>query len=449
MFSLNLLDSGWLNRYLFYRMELPFPRIKPYLEVEKRNLITKNFDDYLYSVVKENGILYGCPVIPSSTIKLAKKLQFPKQRGATILLFLETLFSLALTENESLIQRDKYRVSVSYEIRLLKVILIILEYFLPRSYYRIPRNVSLSKLLKKNEPMKRALERLEINFLESVSVKGFSSLGTRQNNFAFSKLYFFLLWARQNNGNFSSKPDSFHKKDAQLREEMIFIFATLIKADNFVEKSEKNIIKKYIEQTGLPKSKQKKILKQIQTPIKLFDIQFTFKSLIIVNYLIEQLIMLSLIDNQTAWQEKKLIENLSQHLGLSEKYLEQLFCSVAEFFSIHEKRLKFLRNNIRVKQFQDYINDKVVSLVKKNLDNILKEIKETKELSELLLKATSSPLSEEEKRKVQMQLLDVARSIPAIAIFALPGGGILLPVLIKLLPFNILPSAFQDNRNST
>ena len=45
---------------------------------------------------------------------------------------------------------------------------------------------------------------------------------------------------------------------------------------------------------------------------------------------------------------------------------------------------------------------------------------------------------------MQEQLIDVAKSIPALAIFALPGGGILLPVLIKVLPFNILPSSFQD-----
>ena len=74
----------------------------------------------------------------------------------------------------------------------------------------------------------------------------------------------------------------------------------------------------------------------------------------------------------------------------------------------------------------------------------MKEIGETKELSELLLKATTKPLTVEEKQKVQDQLIDVAKSIPALAIFALPGGGILLPVLIKVLPFNILPSSFQD-----
>ena len=90
------------------------------------------------------------------------------------------------------------------------------------------------------------------------------------------------------------------------------------------------------------------------------------------------------------------------------------------------------------------MSDKVVKIVKKNVDNIMKEIGETKELSELLLKATTKPLTTEEKQKVQDQLIDVAKSIPALAIFALPGGGILLPVLIKVLPFNILPSSFQD-----
>ena len=125
MFSLNLLDSGWLNRYIFYRLELPFSPINPYLEIQERDLITEKFDDNLYSVVKENGILFGCPVISSSTIKLAKKLKFPKKRGTTILLFLETLFSVALTENESLIKKYKYRVHMSYEIRFLKIILLI------------------------------------------------------------------------------------------------------------------------------------------------------------------------------------------------------------------------------------------------------------------------------------------------------------------------------------
>ena len=41
-------------------------------------------------------------------------------------------------------------------------------------------------------------------------------------------------------------------------------------------------------------------------------------------------------------------------------------------------------------------------------------------------------------------MIDLAKTIPALAIFAAPGGMLLLPILIKLLPFNLLPSSFID-----
>ncbi|MBI3992965.1 MAG: hypothetical protein HY342_06805, partial [Candidatus Lambdaproteobacteria bacterium] len=49
-----------------------------------------------------------------------------------------------------------------------------------------------------------------------------------------------------------------------------------------------------------------------------------------------------------------------------------------------------------------------------------------------------------ERRKVNDQMLDILKTIPALAIFALPGGGLMLPILIRLLPFNLLPSSFED-----
>lgn len=49
-----------------------------------------------------------------------------------------------------------------------------------------------------------------------------------------------------------------------------------------------------------------------------------------------------------------------------------------------------------------------------------------------------------ERKKVKDQLLEIFKTIPSLAIFALPGGGILLPLFIKLIP-KMLPSAFDDN----
>ena len=45
---------------------------------------------------------------------------------------------------------------------------------------------------------------------------------------------------------------------------------------------------------------------------------------------------------------------------------------------------------------------------------------------------------------MRAQLIDLAKTIPALAIFAAPGGMLLLPILLKLLPFNLLPSSFAD-----
>ena len=48
------------------------------------------------------------------------------------------------------------------------------------------------------------------------------------------------------------------------------------------------------------------------------------------------------------------------------------------------------------------------------------------------------------KEKIKVQLLDIFKAIPSVGIFMLPGGALLLPLVIKLIP-DILPSAFQED----
>lgn len=444
MFSLNFRKTGWLVRYLIFRSSTPFTGPEPYLEFTGEDFGEEKFDELLYLEVEKNGMFFGCPVISRPVQNLANKLNFPKQQGGTILLYLETLFSIALIENESLTSNLQHATTIPYHNRLLKIILLALRYHIPGIFYRIPEDILLTELLAENETLHGALTQFEEELLDSVTLKGYSSLGNRQNNFAFPKLYFFLLWTRAEAKNDKSEPEAFLEMDKELREEMILTFAALIWANDYVDSTEQQVIEKYIEQTKLTEAKQNKLNQRILQPVKIEDIQCSSISVIISRYMVEQLILLSLIDNQEAWQEKEFIEKIFLKLELTSEKLEQLYFSVAEFFSVHNERLEFLKNNAAARQFQDYMNDKVVKIVKKNVDNIMKEIGETKELSELLLKATTKPLTTEEKQKVQDQLIDVAKSIPALAIFALPGGGILLPILIKVLPFNILPSSFQE-----
>ena len=88
--------------------------------------------------------------------------------------------------------------------------------------------------------------------------------------------------------------------------------------------------------------------------------------------------------------------------------------------------------------------EEIKESIQKNKKRLAKELQESKELVVLLKKSTYNKLSEEEKEKVKEQLLDICKGIPAFAIFMLPGGALLLPLLIKLIP-DILPSAFQED----
>ena len=69
------------------------------------------------------------------------------------------------------------------------------------------------------------------------------------------------------------------------------------------------------------------------------------------------------------------------------------------------------------------------------------------ELSVFLGKlAIGQTLTPDERRRMRLELIDLAKAIPALAIFAAPGGLLLLAALAKVLPFSILPSAFQGAR---
>ena len=73
-----------------------------------------------------------------------------------------------------------------------------------------------------------------------------------------------------------------------------------------------------------------------------------------------------------------------------------------------------------------------------------REVRATGELGTLLGRmAKGDDLSAAEKRKMREQLIDLAKAVPALAVFAAPGGTLLLPLALKLLPAEMLPAAFQ------
>ncbi len=88
--------------------------------------------------------------------------------------------------------------------------------------------------------------------------------------------------------------------------------------------------------------------------------------------------------------------------------------------------------------------DEIKALLHRNKLRLMQELSQSKEAMRLITKSTHTNLTVEEKEKIKIQLLDICKAIPALAVFLLPGGALLLPLLIKLIP-DILPSAFQED----
>ena len=161
--------------------------------------------------------------------------------------------------------------------------------------------------------------------------------------------------------------------------------------------------------------------------------------------MLTHVLLAALVDERLEAGELSFVERLASATLVDAAALAQMEAEVAAFYREHGEALTALRLAEAPEGLPHALTTRLESIVLDNLDRLLQEIRETRELGELLAKATAgNALSAAEKTKVREQLLDLAKTIPALAIFAAPGGMLLLPILLKLLPFNLLPSSFVD-----
>lgn len=144
-------------------------------------------------------------------------------------------------------------------------------------------------------------------------------------------------------------------------------------------------------------------------------------------------------------RESHFIWELAKELKIAEAEVMYAIQFVIGFINGNRDKISFFNQANPVKHFYDQASKTVRVLILRNRKRLLKELKQSQELMGLLSKSTVKNLSKEEKQKVREQLVDICKTIPSLAIFALPGGAVLLPLMVKFIP-QLLPSAFDENR---
>ena len=253
-------------------------------------------------------------------------------------------------------------------------------------------------------------------------------------------------------------PDAALADLEQARDEELLLveaMAGLASADPLERRPDRRVVSRQLERLGLDRARVQAAREAAASPREPEEIVADTPARL-RNFLVEQLLLaaLGLPPGSTPRSDY-----VARFAGAAEIPPERLAGMQVDAAAFHADHLEWFRAfGIPAQEewgelaeawneFGERMVDKVAAIVTENLEAIAVELRETGELGTLLAKAAAGqPLDATERRKVKEQLLDLAKAVPALAIFAAPGGMVLLPLLAKLLPFGVLPSAFDPKK---
>lgn len=182
-----------------------------------------------------------------------------------------------------------------------------------------------------------------------------------------------------------------------------------------------------------------------ERPVPLKKLAAGLRSRDLKRFMLEQTILASLVDGRRSPHEVEWTHALAKEFGFTDAEVRELELAMAAFYREHRNVVDVFTLAAGADVMGEEYVDELSTTVRKNYRALLNEIRKTGELSVLLARAArGQTLTADEKRKMREQLLDVARAVPALAIFAAPGGVLLLIALARVLKFNLLPSSFRD-----
>lgn len=149
-------------------------------------------------------------------------------------------------------------------------------------------------------------------------------------------------------------------------------------------------------------------------------------------------------DGQIEQDEILFVHELANLMHIDTAFVEESIGDTDRFITLYRSEIPYFNYSNPVKHFYDQATQTVMLLISRNKNRLIKELSNNAELMLLLTHSTHRHLEDKEKKKVKKQLLEICKTIPSLTIFLLPGGTLLLPLLIKFIP-QMLPTAFNEN----
>lgn len=216
-------------------------------------------------------------------------------------------------------------------------------------------------------------------------------------------------------------------------------------SDGTVEESEKALFETYLVSADLDHEEKEIAKLRFKSGVSLRELDSDIpNSWSVKRFLLDISALTIYCNHETVDEERSFLDELSDWLKLSDSDVEQAIMMAQQFVLENHQDISYLKDSNQVENVMNSVSKRWIKILGRNKDKLGVELKQSKELVSLIRKSTTTELTKEEKEKVKTQFMDIAKSMPALAIFLLPGGAILLPIVLKVIP-SLVPSAFREN----
>jgi hypothetical protein len=424
---MNLKNKDFLWDYLLFRANSTIEKSSDITSQGFPKFESYNPEHELYKKIQPLGLLYGHPV-KSVSFNPEIDYQFFKEKEKIKLLLAEGLFSTyELNKNfNSEIKSDPLLYLEDFSECICSFYLLISPDSNPNDHTELYHKTDFF---------------LESRVTEINLSSSHFSYQFFHNCLLFLDVYYFQKFLSEGNNSLKH----YLREQEMMRFTTILIIAAASNADNKIEKEEKAIFEYILNSSGLPEHIKTEARFFFNNGLNLNEINLDhIDSWLLKKFLIEIAIFTLSSDKRFDDSEIAFLHLLNLKLGLSEQDLNHSSFAVEGFVL---ENWTYLQNHKKQASFSGFSEKFIFKLsyeVNNNKDKIAREIRQSKELMLLLYKGSKEKLTEEEKKIVRDQLIDILKLLPALAYFALPGSLITLPLLLKILPKNVLPSSFRD-----
>lgn len=408
--------KGWINKY-FSLVENGTIKLKIVRPEGLRKI------DFIHLVFTRSGIVFGFP----HTLIFARNLDetnWTTEEKLKLLLFEAHLFIYLQIHNEKLFNKEEFTHSLC-------------------EFYKFHNSSSISKIFSFRKKIEVEEEVLENVLAKRVDIK-VNYLGNKwwvnslSNAFTYLDVILFDDFEHKKSID-ALKNYSFYAKNA------LTAITLAAYSDGVIEDSEKDMFNVFLASASLNETQREQAKFEFKKGAGFDDISSSIIDHTLLKRFLLDISTLTIFSNESISEDEVIfLKKLCEYLNIPLDELDESMTMVENFVLKSNDEVDFLKSTSSYEIVYGRLTKRWRKVILRNKDKLSIELKESKQLILLVKKSAVTDLSKEEKEAVKTQFKDLAKSVPSLAIFMLPGGVLLLPLILKIIP-DLIPSAFKEN----